>query len=137
MPLIQMSGQQIAATVVEQTWQAIRVSAPVADVEFGGLYIQDVTDNIAYHSRDGLPFDIPFGHEVYGNYNAVNVGDVALNVYLLIEIITPAGIVIVSEWTSYFNVTPGPWMASKSTGRFTLDQAGIWVMYGRAEFDIA
>ncbi|GAI22292.1 unnamed protein product, partial [marine sediment metagenome] len=34
-------------------------------------------------------------------------------------------------------VNPGVSMASQSTGYFTLDQVGIWVVYGRAEFDIA
>lgn len=137
MPLIQLSGQQIAATVVDQTWQAIRVSAPLADVGDFGLYIRDVTADQAYHDRDGFPFLIPFGHEVYGNYNVKNIGDVSIDVNLLIEVITPSGVVIVSEWTNYNNVNPGTSMPSQSTGYFILDQAGIWVVYGRAEFDIA
>lgn len=125
------------ATIREQTWNAISVGAPLADVGDFGLYIQDVTDNQAYHDRDGLPFLIPFGHEVYGNYKCKNIGDVPLKINLLIEVITPSGVVIVSEWTNYNNVNPGVSMSSHSTGHFILDEIGMWVIYGRVEFEIA
>ena len=138
MPLVQIIQPEIVSPAIrEQTWNAISVGAPVADVGDFGLYIKDVTTGIDYHDRNGLPFLIPFGHEVYGNYNCHNIGDVPLNISLLIEVITPTGIVIVSKSTHFYNVNPGTAMASKSTGPFILDEIGMWVIYGRAEFDIS
>jgi len=130
----------IQAATREITWDTISVAAPVAEIEFGGLYIRDVTDDIPYHSRDGLPFSIAFGHEVYGNYYVTNIGDVAIVLRLLIEVIDPDGIVVFSGWEPSgsigFTVNPGVNMASASTDHFILDKSGLWLVYGRAEFDI-
>ena len=137
----QIASRIASPATVQQTWNAIEVGMPAADVGDFGLFIQDVTADVAYHSRDGLPFQISFGHEVYGNYNFENIGDVAIQVRALIEVIDPNGEVIVSEWTpggsSYFTLNPGVNMASKSTGHFILDLDGLWVVYARVEFGIA
>lgn len=135
MPVIQ------AAMQVENSWNAISVAEVVADVGDLSLYIQDVTADEAYHSRDGLPFNIAFGHEVYGNYNFKNIGDVAIKYFSLIEVRDPAGAVVVSKWSPSGSIpntlNPGVSAASASTGNFILDMAGIWIVYARVEFDIA
>jgi len=121
----------------EITWDAISVAAPAADIEFGGLYIHDETDDEDYFSRNGLPFNIAYGHEVYGNYYITNIGDVAIVISLLIEVIDPDALVVISEWEGPFTVNPGVNMASATTNLFTLDKNGLWLVHGRAEFDIA
>ena len=135
MPLIQ------AAMQTENVWDAISVIEAAADVGDFGLYVQDVTANEAHHDRDGLPFMIAFGHEVYGNYNFENIGDVAIKYFCLIEVRDPAGNVIISKWSPSGSIpntlNPGVSAASASTGHFILDMAGIWVVYARVEFDIA
>jgi len=133
MPLIQ------AAMETEVSWNAISVSAPIADVGDFGLYIKDVDTGQGYHDRDGVPFFIPFGHKVYGNYNFKNIGDVAIKELNLIEVIAPDGSVIISEWSGIVPnlLNPGVSRASKSTGNFILNQNGLWVIYARVEFDIA
>jgi hypothetical protein len=128
---------QIATEIAENTWDAIQVAAPSADISFEGLHIEDVTAGVGYSSRDGLPFNIAYGHEVYGNYSIENIGDVPIFISLLIEVIDPDAIVIVSEWTGHFTLNPGVNMASKLTDHFILDKNGLWLVYGRAEFDIA
>jgi hypothetical protein len=128
----------IAATQIqEKTWDAIQVAAPTADIEFRDLYIHDVTDDEGYSSDYGLPFNIAYGHELYGNYRITNIGDVAIAISLLIEVIDPDAMVVVSEWTGPFTLNPGVNMASKSSGHFILDKNGLWLVYGRAEFDLA
>ncbi|MGQ9545904.1 MAG: hypothetical protein ACUVTR_01895 [Dehalococcoidia bacterium] len=125
----------------EQTWEAISVAAPRADIQFGGLYIEDVTTNTSHHSRDGLPFLIPYGHECYGSYFVTNIGDVAIKLRLLIELYDPNGTLICSKWepssTMFFTVNPGTSMASKSTDHFILNVVGLWLVYGRGEFELA
>lgn len=129
-----------AAMETEISWDAVSVATPIADVGDFGLYIKDVDTGEKYHDRDGLPFVIPFGHEVYGNYNFRNVGDVAIEYFALIEVRDPAGNVIFSEWNPSGSIpnilNPGVFAASKSTGNFILDMAGMWVVYARVEFDI-
>lgn len=135
MPLIQ------AAMESEISWNAISVIEAAADVGDFGLYIQDMTADEAHHDRDGLPFNIAFGHEVYGNYNFRNIGDVAIKYFSLIEVRDPGGNVIVSKWSPPGSIpntlNPGVAAASATTGHFILDMAGIWVVYARVEFDIA
>jgi len=132
---------QIGLQTSGKTWQAISVSqngnGGVGDVGDFKLWIQDVTSGLDYKERDGLPFLIPFGHQVYGNYICKNIGDVPLSGSLLIEVVNPSGIVIVSKSRNFHNINPGTSMASDSTGNFLLDEMGMWVVYGRAEFDIA
>lgn len=132
---------QIGLQTSGKTWNAIEVSQDgnggVGDVGDFKLWFQDVTSGEDYKERDGLPFLIPFGHQVYGNYICNNIGDVPLSGRLLIEVVSPSGLVIVSKWTNFRNISPGTSMASASTGNFILDAMGMWVVYGRAEFDIA
>lgn len=142
MPLVQIIQPEIASpATVERTWNAISVAAPVADVGDFGLFIQDVTTGEKHHDRDGVPFLIPFGHEVYGNYSFKNIGDVAIKLFSLIEVRDPSGNVIVSKWNPAGSVpntvNPGVSVSSGLTGHFLLDMVGIWVVYARVEFDIA
>lgn len=125
------------ATTTDMTWEAISVGAPTADIKWGGLFFTDVTANKNYQSRDGLPFEIPYGHTVFGNYSIENIGDVSVAIKLLIEIIDPDDVVVVSKWTSRFTVPPGSHMSSQSTGQFFLGKMGLWLVHGVADFDIA
>jgi len=135
-----MPGIQ-AAMQVENSWDAINVIEAAPDVGEFGLFIMDVTADERHGDEEGLPVLIPFGHEVYGNYYFKNIGDVAIKVHCLIEVIDPNGAIIFSEWEpsegSYFTLNPDVWMASAPTSHFILDIAGIWVVYARVEFDIA
>ena len=133
---------QIGLQTSGKTWNAIEVSqngngnGGVGDIGDFSLWIQDVTSGEDYKERDGLPFLIPFGHQVYGNYICKNIGDVPLSGSLLIEVVNPSGLVIVSKSKNFQNASPGTWINSESTGNFILE-LGMYVVYGRAEFDIA
>lgn len=136
MPLVQIESEIASPGAVERNWSAISVIQAVVDLGEFKLWFRDVTTGLDYKERDGLPFLIPFGHEVYGSYSCKNIGDVQIDGSLLIEVISPSGVVIVSKWRNFYNTSPGTVMASDTTGHFLLDEVGIWVVHGRAEFDI-
>ena len=143
MPLVQIIQSEIASPVIsrEQTWNAISVAAPVADVGDFGLYILDEDTGVKYHDRDGTPFDIPYGHAVSGNCNLVNTGEVPIKLFALTEVIDPNGFVIFSKWEPRGSIpntlNPGVAMAARYIDTFLLEVVGIWVVYLRVEFDIA
>ncbi len=137
---------QIAAlNQKEKTWQAINVIQANPDVAFGSCQIVDETTGIDYICRPGgscpFPVDIPFGHEVTASFLMENSGDIAIDVFIYIEIIDPDGLVRCSEWNPSGSIpntiNPGVGYYSKNCGPVSLDKTGLWLVYGRIEYEIA
>lgn len=124
--------------VDERSWNAIEVAAPDIAAQIVGAYLHDVTTDTGYvesdpSDRHPFPVDIPHGHIIYANILTDNIGDVALKMRVLIELIDPDGIVRHSLWTGTFTVSPGGSMASRSIPHTELDRAGTWVLRGVIE----
>jgi len=136
---------QIALQNSEKTWQAINVAQGVADMSFGSCQIVDETTGKSYTFRVGVPYDpvdLPWAHLVGASFLCTNIGDVALKVRVYIAIKDPDGIIRADAYLPALNrlpatINPGVGYYSDYIGGVALDKLGIWLVYGRLEFDIA
>jgi len=143
MPLIQ--SVITAPATVERTWQAINVSQAVGDMEFGSCQLIDETTDERWVARQGEPSDwpiyIPYGHLIGASFLCANSGDVPLDVFVYIELIDPEGIVRASAWnprgTIPIRLSPGVNYNSEYIGGVQLDKIGLWLIYGRLEYEVA
>jgi len=144
MPGIKFTGPKLSQSINEKTWGAIMVSQGIADMCFGSCQIIDETTGEDYIFREGEPYDpidLPYGHEVGASFLCDNCGEVALKVFVYIELIDPDGVARASAWNPRgsipASINPGVGYYSENIGPVTLDKTGLWLVYGRLEYDIA
>lgn len=111
------------------------------NAQFTGAYLHDVTTDTGYvesdlSGRHPFPVSIPYGHTVYGNLLARNVGDTPVKMRILAEVIDPDGVIRHSLWTSISTVNPEVFMASAQFPHTMLDKAATWVLRGVIEDDL-
>jgi hypothetical protein len=144
MPLLKLSGRQIAQSINENTWDAINAAQGNADMCFGSCEIIDETTGERWVFREGEPYepiDIPYGHEVGVSFLCENCGEIPVKVFVYIELIDPDGIARASARNPRGSIpnelNPGVGYYSEYIGGVALDKAGLWLVYGRLEYDIA
>jgi hypothetical protein len=128
----------------EQTWQAISVSQGVADMSFGHAQLVDETTDERWVCREGSPpwpIDVPYGHKVGASFLCSNTGDVTVKVFVYIELIDPDGIARAYATNPHGSipqtVNPGVGYYSEYIGGVPLDKVGLWLIYGRLDYNIA
>jgi hypothetical protein len=129
MPLLKFTGPKIS--------QGINMC-------FGSCQIVDETTGQRYTFRKGEPYqpvNLPYGHGVGASFLCENCGDIELEVFVYIEIVDPDGTVRASAWNPRGSIpnklNPGVGYYSDYIGGVVLDKAGLWLVYGRLEFDVA
>lgn len=135
---------KIAGILKEKNWDAIMASQGVAEMCFGSCQIIDETTGEDYIFRQGEPYepiDLPYGHEVGASFLCINCGEVAVKVFVYIELRDPDGVARASAWNPGGSIpnelNPDVFYNSEYIGPVMLDKAGLWVVYGRLEYDIA
>lgn len=135
---------KIAGILKEKNWDAIMASQGVAEMCFGSCQIIDETTDERWVFRQGEPYepiDLPVGHEVGTSFLCDNCGEVPVKVFVYIELRDPDGVARASAWNPSGSIpnelNPGVGYSSEYIGSVMLDKAGLWVVYGRLEYDIA
>lgn len=156
MPLTQIAEEisnpqlaQIGLQTSEKTWQAINVAqngnGGVGDMSFGSCQLIDETADDRYVFREGEPYDpvgLPWGHLVGTSFLCENIGEVTLKVRVYIAIKDPGGVIRADAYLPALSrlpatINPGVGYYSEYIGGVALDKFGLWLIYGRLEFDIA
>lgn len=151
MPRIQLAAPRIAQSIKENTWEAIMVSQGVADMSFGSCRIVDETTEEHWTCRQGgspgspdcpFPVDIPYGHDLGAKFLCENSGEVPVLVRVYIAIIDPDGVTRADAYLPPLShlpneVNPGVGYYSEYIGGVTLDKIGLWLVYGRIEYEVA
>jgi len=130
---------------IDKSWNAINVSQAVGDMAFGSCQLIDETTDERWVARQGessdWPINIPYGHLVGASFLCENSGDVPLDVFVYIALIDPDGITRAFDWnprgTIPNRLNPGVGYYSNYIGGVQLDKNGLWVIYGRLEYDVA
>lgn len=136
---------QVAQNTIDKTWQAINVTAQgIGEMSFGSAQLVDETTSVSYKFRQGEPvvsIDLPLDHKVGASFLCTNTGEIALKVFVYVAIIDPDGLTRAEAWnprgTIPQTVNPGVGYYSDYIGGVSLDKLGLWLIYGRIEYEIA
>jgi len=135
---------QIAASLKkEKSWVAMNVSQGTADMSFLSAEVVDETTDMWWHSDDlpAWPIAIPFGHSVGCSYLCQNTGQIAVKVFVYLSLIDPQGITRATTKNPRYStpqvVDPGMQYYTEPISGVIVDMNGLWVVYGRLEYDIA
>lgn len=141
---------QIGLQTSENTWQAINVvqgngGSGVGDMSFGSCQIIDETTGERYVFREGEPYDpvsLPWAHLVGASFLCTNIGEVTLKVRAYIAIKDPDGVIRADAYLPALSrlpaiINPDVGYYSDYIGGVALDKLGLWLVYGRLEFDVA
>lgn len=138
---------QIGLQTLEKTWQALDVAenggGGVGDMSFGSCQIIDETTDESYTFREGepqAPYSLPWAHSVGASFLCTNIGEVTLNVRVYIAIKGPDGVIRADAYLPALSklpatINPGVGYYSAYIGGVALDELGLWMVYGRLEFE--